>query len=780
LFGRSAVIALLGRLPPALAVTLALLAAVWLATLGAERTPAARPLDAPPTEFSGQRARALLQGLVGDDVPHPLGSPANAQLRARIVTALRELGLAPQLQSGVTVCTSYGVCGMPVNILARIQGSAGEGPGAVLLCAHYDSVGAGPGASDNASGVAALLEIARILQQLPRPRQSIILLFDDGEEVDLLGAHAFIEHHPWAATVTAAVNLDARGSSGPSLMFETGSANRWLMNLYSHAVARPLANSVYYAVYKLLPNDTDFTVFKAAGLQGFNFAFIDDVAHYHTPLDDTAHADSGSMQQQGDNALSTLLALANATAPPSPGGEAVYFDLLARTLVQMPQTWVLPAALVELLLALIAAGQLLRRRLLRVTALLWGIAGLAGALMVGAAAAAALMAALRAIGTTIAGGASAEVAHPWALQCGFASLAFFVVAVMGAQLQRRAGFWGLWCAGTLLCALLGLALAGWLPGASYLALLPALAALLALVVLLALTPGMRADHQPGAGFVALLPCVASFVLALPLALPLYSALGGGGLPMLTLLLIYSSFGLAALVAASGNGPQRILIAVTALCMATGLIIATQLPRYTRDSPQRLNLEYELDAATQRGQWIAAPVAGTLPTALQRIASFAPGRQSPAAGGVPAWLSPAPQLPLPAPQLHILASERRGARWHYRIHVASARGAPIIALAFAPGAQVTQLELSAGAAPVAATARRLHDGWSRLRLFGVPPEGMDLSFDASTSGFDLQLQDESYGLPDQAESLRLARALTAAPSQDGDVTLVSNLYRLQPG
>jgi hypothetical protein len=768
--------------PRTLAVTLALVAAVWLATLGAERTPAPRPLDAAPTQFAGQRARALLQGLVGDNVPHPLGSPANAQLRARILAALLALGLAPELQGGVTVCTGYGVCGMPINILARIQGSDTSSDRAILLCAHYDSVGAGPGASDNGSGVAALLEIARILQQLPRPRQSIILLFDDGEEVDLLGAHAFVEHHPWAAAVTAAVNLDARGSSGPSLMFETGSANRWLMRLYARAVARPLANSVYYAVYKLLPNDTDFTVFKSAGFQGFNFAFIGDVAHYHTPLDDTAHADASSMQQQGDNALSTLLALANAGPPPPPGGEAVYFDLFGRTLVQMPQSWVLPGALIELLLTLIAGAQLLRLRLLSLPALLWGIAALVGALLIGAAAAAALMSVLRRIGTVSAGGASAEVAYPWALESGFASLAFFVTAVIGARLQRRAGFWGLSCAGTLLCALLAVALARWLPGASYLALLPALAALLALLALLAvlaLMPAARSDHPSSAGFVALLPCVVSFVLALPLALPLYSALGGDGLPLLALLLIYSSFGLMALVAVAGHGLQRMLIAVTGLCFAAALIVATLLPRYSSDSPQRLNLEYQLDADTQRAQWIADPLPGSLPASLRQAAPFVRSAQSPLAGGVSAWATVAPILAMPGPRLAIVSNERSGMRSHFRVHVSSSRAAPIIALAYAPEAQVTALQLTAGAGPVAAMPRRLRNGWSRLRLFGVPPEGVDLSFDASASAFDVQLMDESYGLPPQAEFLRQARARAAVPSQDGDVTLVTSAYRLQP-
>ena len=81
--------------------------------------------------------------------------------------------------------------------------------------------------------------------------------------------------------------------------------------------------------------------------------------------------------------------------------------------------------------------------------------------------------------------------------------------------------------------------------------------------------------------------------------------------------------------------------------------------------------------------------------------------------------------------------------------------------------------------VPATARRLRNGWSRLRLFGVPPEGVDLSFDAAASGFDLQLMDQSYGLPREAQALQLARPRSAVPSQDGDVTLVSSGYRLQP-
>ena len=96
----------------------------------------------------------------------------------------------------------------------------------MLLAAHYDSVPAGPGAGDDGVGVASVLEIARVLRQLPALRHPIILLIDEGEEAGLLGARLFVAEHPAARTVRAVVNLDARGDSGPSLMFETGAGDR--------------------------------------------------------------------------------------------------------------------------------------------------------------------------------------------------------------------------------------------------------------------------------------------------------------------------------------------------------------------------------------------------------------------------------------------------------------------------------------------------------------------------------------------------------------------------
>src|SRR5882762_8393716 len=110
--------------------------------------------------LAAYRPQAILRDLVGNGIPHPIGSPAGARMRETIVKRLAALGYAPQLQSGF-VCRD-GVCGDPVHIIATLGGST-DGQDAVMLAAHYDSVPAGPGASDDGAAVAALLEIARIL-----------------------------------------------------------------------------------------------------------------------------------------------------------------------------------------------------------------------------------------------------------------------------------------------------------------------------------------------------------------------------------------------------------------------------------------------------------------------------------------------------------------------------------------------------------------------------------------------------------------------------------------
>ena len=286
------------------------------AAAGLRPTPPRHAGDA-PGEFSAARAERILGDLVGDGAPHPVGSAAAARVLERVVAELRRLGLEPRVQE-TFACGVYGMCATVRNVVARLEGRV---PGrAVLLMAHHDSVPAGPGAGDDGAGVAALLEAARALRHHP-PWRPVILLVDDGEEGGLVGAAAFASSHPWAPEVGAVVNLEARGTSGASLLFQTSGDDLWLARLAGRALPHPVASSLFAEIYRRLPNDTDLSVFRPLGLPGLDFAFVGDAGRYHTPLDDLAHLDRDSLQHQGENALAAVRALAAADleAPP-PGG----------------------------------------------------------------------------------------------------------------------------------------------------------------------------------------------------------------------------------------------------------------------------------------------------------------------------------------------------------------------------------------------------------------------------------------------------------------------------
>ena len=395
----------------------------------------------------------------------------------------------------------------------------------MLLAAHYDSVPAGPGASDDGADVASMLEIARILAARPPPPHPIVLLITDGEEAGLLGALLFVQRHPLAKQVKAAVNMEARGTSGPSLMFETGTANGWLMRLYGSAIARPVTNSLYYVVYKLLPNDTDFTVFKTAGYQGFNFAFIGNVGRYHTPLDSVANAGASSIQHQGDNALAALSALANSATLHPPVAESVFFDGFARTLIAWPSGFTLRRRRSQRSCCCWPKQPfLLRRGAVTGREIIWGGVGTLCALALGVALCLGVLILAMALGKVPPLDGSSWISQPLPMHLASAAIALLRAAGTGAWLVRRAGFWGFWLAAALLDAVLSVASAAVMPGASFVFLLAAIAAGLGALphVEARRDPALKQDGR--ADFAASLPALVIFAALFPLLrIPVHGA-----------------------------------------------------------------------------------------------------------------------------------------------------------------------------------------------------------------------------------------------------------------
>ena len=242
---------------------------VTLAGVQQLRAPRALPETAPNERFSAGRAVHLLQLIAA--APHPMGSVEQSLVRGYIYHQLTGMDLQTQIQTRQVLTPDYvRVAGTVHNIIGVLPGTH---PGkAVVLVAHYDTVPAAPGAADDGSSVAMLLEAARTLRTGPPLQNDIIFLFTDGEEPGLLGAHAFATDPQWAARVGVVLNFDNPGTSGPALMYETSPDDGWLVRQFAAAAPAPFTSSLMNAASRGTWVECDFTPLRAAGFSGMNFA----------------------------------------------------------------------------------------------------------------------------------------------------------------------------------------------------------------------------------------------------------------------------------------------------------------------------------------------------------------------------------------------------------------------------------------------------------------------------------------------------------------------------
>lgn len=717
--------------------------------------------------FSGERAASLLAELLPDDTPHPLGSAADAAVRDRIVANLTASGYSPEVQD-TDVCAPSGVCARVQNVVARL---AGREPGAaVLVAAHYDSVEAGPGASDDGSGVVAVLEVARILKAAPPPRHDVIFLVDEGEEAGLLGAQAFMEQHPAASDVKAVVNLDARGTSGASLMYETSPGNGGLIPMLG-GLRRPITSSVFYTIYQRLPNDSDFTVFKAHGVQGFNFAFIGDPAHYHTRLDNVANADHRTLQHQGENALAAVRALAESdlSRPRSP--DRVFFDLLALHVFSWPQGVTLPLAGVALLLVLIAMVLAARRGGAGAGGIALGVVLWIATVAVAALLAFGLAAALRLGGRPPAG----WIGRPGATVTAYWFAALFPAGLFAALLWRRAGFWGMWSGVWLVWALGGLALAILAPGVSYLLLAPALlAGVVGLLLALRGSP-----FAFGYELAAFLPAALAACLLFPFALLFYEAMGVGALFVVTLVVALVTTTVAPLL---GGGLRWAVAAVAFFVLIASAIASFLGPVYTADTPRAVNLLFFQQGDAAEGKWIAT--AARLPPPLAQAAAFGKSLEAPfpwAPEQRRYLVAPAPDSGALPPGFLFESRTVEGGKRHFAVRLTSSRGARILRLYLpdALGVESIEVEGQHAPGPLPGGYRPL-PGWRVVSYMTTPEVGvrMELTMSAQGTG-EAFVADQTPGLPPGGEALDQARGATMTAISQGDATIMAQSVSFAP-
>jgi hypothetical protein len=735
------------RLPLASILLIAAFAlAAMLSVLG-NAPPAPRGAVAPTDAFSALRARDVLARILGDETPHPTGSAANAAVRDRVVAEFARLGLTADVQRRFACGTAN--CATVENIVARLPGASREQ--AVLLSAHYDSVAAGPGAADDGAGVAALIEVARALKAGPPLPRDVWLLVNDGEEIDLLGAEAFVRE-PAFANVASVINVEARGTTGASLLIETQPGNAAIVAAIGRALANPSANSLNYEIYKALPNDTDFTVYKREARSGVGFALAHGAARYHTPLDNLAQLDAGSLQHHGDNLLAMARELTAAQPVVKSDRDAVYFGLFGRKLVSWPADWNLGWLLLGLAAWMVLVVRLVRAKQVRPLALLGAGAILLALPVLTAVVGTGVLIGLGALGATPA----AWTAQESSLVATFALMAVALLGVLATPLVRRFGAATIAVASLLPFALVAIATVLTVPGASYLGLLPLIVGALA---------GQAWPQRPAlwAGLAA----IVSALLMFPYVSILYVAVGHTGLSAAALVLALALLPLLPAWAGLGRGARWAGAVAMAGMVAFGTL-AVMRPAFDHAVPRPVNLVY---AGSGKQPRVFVDPFAELPAGFLPKAGFAEAAQT-----VLPWsqleLQPGRIGPaLAVPRIDVVSDTVENGRRHVQVRLISARGAPEGGLRLPASVDFTSVRIDGQPLLPARHGAQAAAKFRAISRIGLPAQGVLVEFNAK-AGMPIELfgVDSSPGLPAALADVVRARDGIGVPIHSGDTSV----------
>ncbi len=187
---------------------------------------------------------------------------AKEKVRDYLVSELSELGIESKLYKYDDLYEKRSDSLVSVeNIYAEIKGKSDS---YILLATHYDSshakteryaeIDGSLGAADAGYALATILETLRVIkEQNIELENGIKILFTDGEEYGLLGAKEAVKESEILDGVNYVINIEARGTECPAVMFETSPNNDAVLDLYKSSTS-PFSYSITPEIYRLLPN----------------------------------------------------------------------------------------------------------------------------------------------------------------------------------------------------------------------------------------------------------------------------------------------------------------------------------------------------------------------------------------------------------------------------------------------------------------------------------------------------------------------------------------------
>ena len=575
--------------------------------------------------FSEQNARAHVSMLAGTIGSRPVGSEANARARAYVIDQLKLYGYEVRVQETDARRPEIGRTAHVSNIIATL---AGRRPEAFGLVSHYDSAPESPGAADDGLGVAIVLETARVLAARTDRQWTTFVLVTDGEEANLMGAAALVADRVIASNLKAYINVEAAGSDGAAVLFQTGPGNGWLTGAWARGAPHPRGGSFGMEVYRRLPNDTDFTILARGNIPGLNFAAVDDGYSYHTARDEPDRLSSDSLRLTGENIVAVAARFDGMDITKRQRWEATYFDIgeVSALSYGMVLSWVIAAA--ALMLGVVAWIRAMSAALRVAGPLRWSVAAVWSLMGVA-------VVVFGMIGTTWALRAVREVYHPWyahpdrlfLLLLAVALSAAWGIARIGALLPGRARSirhpiitWSL----TLPIWILLAAGATWFaPGAAYLWTVPLLVAGACLTAITMMRsrfpdPGLADSDLIRVASIVVLAVTGTLWLRNTVHLLRFATAVFGRLPLVTPVYVFASIIAAAglmvappiIAALTRPSPMRRPALVTALSLstiATAIAASALAPAYTYERPLRRHVRALQEPDSANALWEVASI-----------------------------------------------------------------------------------------------------------------------------------------------------------------------------
>jgi len=321
--------------------------------------------------FSREKALEHLKVLAGTVGPRPLGSPQEKAALTYFAEKLAEFGCQVEWQpvkEGEGMLWLSGLNTESFNVIGRLPGRTAR---EIIVGAHIDSASPEiPGANDDGSGVATIIELARILSQEPHEATLIFVAFC-GEESGLIGSKSFAKNYP-LENVALMLQLDMTSNDSPLLLFidtKKSQTPAWLVSASIEAYhSLGYRHIVYPTFFQSLNNaiggaTSDHEPFMKKGIPAIGF--VTDITYpIHTPNDSLEYFKPEGLERSGRLILE-LVKKFDHGQPEAKAGHYLLIMVGERPLF-VPPSWLTALIILSLVLGLATFIRLFEARKLRV------------------------------------------------------------------------------------------------------------------------------------------------------------------------------------------------------------------------------------------------------------------------------------------------------------------------------------------------------------------------------------------------------------------------------